>query len=526
MSQLKSLVEMLSKSSAEAVATLGKSNPQAKKLKTYLYVKTNIEKDLQKRLEGSTSKRILFLCGSSGDGKSEIFKRIHRKFKESYDFHLDATHSFHPSKNAIQTLDEKFAQFKSGDIPLVVGINIGMLGNYSAEGDEEHDDIKNSISRFLAENHRSNPKYEFVNFEDYPKFELDGESVTAPFIDKLLEKVCSDSDKNPLFTEYKKNKKTELARNFTLLCIPEVRSKISDLLFYAHLKFDQFLTARSVLDFVNQVLVGKGNLFDNLFCGQGTELLQSLAKLDPCHTRSKRLDLFQVKTSLKLDEPGFKEFKSEVRSELGLAGLDSRSWVRLFYMLQDVDLGNNFHHEFRHDLASDLFKLYINVWQLHRDYDGDRDMKKRIRDFYQKEFVAAVSSFANRFAPELGRDRFLLAKPNGFSLSARAKVEPSFRRIKDCPPPSLRNFSVFLDLEREELSPASVSIKFLELVQKINLGYRPNTHDKTAVVVLEELVELIRRKVRDTEVLYVGHGKTEWSIVDDKRGDELFVDRN
>jgi DNA phosphorothioation-dependent restriction protein DptF len=507
MSQLKSLVEMLSKSSAEAVATLGQSNPQAKKLKTYLYVKTNVEKDLQKKLEGSTAKRIVFLCGSSGDGKSEIFKRIHRKFKVSYDFHLDATHSFHPSKNAVQTLDEKFAQFKSGDIPLVVGINIGMLGNYSAEGDEQHGDIKHSISKFLAATHPSNPRYEFINFEDYPKFELDGEKVTAPFIDKLLAKICSDSDKNPLFTEYKKNKKTRLARNFTLLRIPEVRSKISDLLFYAHLKFDQFLTARSILDLVNQVLIGKGNLFDNLFCGQGTELLQSLAKLDPCHTRTKRLDLFQVK------------------SELGLAELDSRSWVRLFYMLQDVNLGNNFHHEFRHDLASDLFKLYINVWQLHRDYDGDRDMKKRIRDFYQKVFVAAVSSFANRFAPELGRDRFLLARPNGFSLSARAKVEPSFGRIKDFPPPSLRDFPVFLDLEREELYPAPVSIKFLELVQKINLGYRPNTHDKTAVVVLEELVELIRRKVRGTEVLYVGHGKTEWSIVDDKRDDEFFVDR-
>ena len=271
---LRELVAMLSKSSAEAVATLGKSNPQAKKLKTYLYVKTNVEKDLQKKLEENASKRIVFLCGSSGDGKSEIFKRIHKKFKDSYDFHLDATHSFHPSKNAIQTLDEKFAEFKSGELPLVIGINTGMLGNYSAEGDVQHNDIKNSITKFLDENDRSNLEYHFINFEDYPKFELDGETVTAPFIDKLLAKVCKDSDKNPLFTEFKKNKRSKLARNFALLCIPEVQSKISDLLFYAHLKFDQFLTARSVLDFVNKVLSGRGNLFDNLFCGQGRSCRQ------------------------------------------------------------------------------------------------------------------------------------------------------------------------------------------------------------------------------------------------------------
>ena len=62
-------------------------------------------------------------------------------------------------------------------------------------------------------------------------------------------------------------------------------------------------------------------------------------------------------------------------------------------------------------------------------------------------------------------------------------------------------------------------------MQKINLGYRPNAHDKTGVVFLEELVELIRRRVRDTEVLYVGGGKSEWSLIDDKRDDEIFVDR-
>ena len=196
-----------------------------------------------------------------------------------------------------------------------------------------------------------------------------------------------------------------------------------------------------------------------------------------------------------------------------------------FYMLEDVSIGNNFHHEFREDLSRNLFRLYNKIWQLHRDYSGDRDTKKEIRHFYQKVFVSAVNSFANRFAPELGRDRFLLAKPNGFSLSARAKVEPSFERIKDLAPKSLRYFPAFLDLEREKLDSVPVSINFLELLQRINLGYRPNTHDKTAVVVLEELVELIRRKVRDTEVLYVGDGDKEWSIVDDKRDDEFFVER-
>jgi len=34
-----------------------------------------------------------------------------------------------PQKDAIQTLDEQFADFKKGKQSLVVGINIGMLGS-------------------------------------------------------------------------------------------------------------------------------------------------------------------------------------------------------------------------------------------------------------------------------------------------------------------------------------------------------------------------------------------------------------
>ena len=111
-----------------------------------------------------------------------------------------------------------------------------MLGNYSADGDVEHTDIKQAISTFLGTGDSDHQSYQFINFEDYPKFELDGENVTAPFIDKLLAKVCSDSDKNPLYTEYQKNKKTKLAKNYALMRIPEVQSKISDLLFLCAFK--------------------------------------------------------------------------------------------------------------------------------------------------------------------------------------------------------------------------------------------------------------------------------------------------
>lgn len=42
-----------------------------------------------------TTKKIAFLCGSSGDGKSEMLTRCKKKLDSRVKFHLDATHPVH-----------------------------------------------------------------------------------------------------------------------------------------------------------------------------------------------------------------------------------------------------------------------------------------------------------------------------------------------------------------------------------------------------------------------------------------------
>jgi DNA phosphorothioation-dependent restriction protein DptF len=251
---LKQMVEMLSKGSAQAVTTLRTANANAAKLKDYLYVKTPVEKALISILDETVGKRIVFLCGSSGDGKSEIFRRHHKKYSK-FDFHLDATHSSDPAKDAIQTLNDKFAKYKATERPLVVGVNIGMLGNFAAEGADSHADIKTSIHQFLLKQKSTNQDHIFINFEEHPKFDLCGDKINAPFIAPLLERICAKDEKNPIYVQSQiGNQETNLHRNYRLLCFPEVQQRICSLLFYAHLKFDQFLTARTVLDFVYQTI--------------------------------------------------------------------------------------------------------------------------------------------------------------------------------------------------------------------------------------------------------------------------------
>ncbi|MFT5299206.1 MAG: DNA phosphorothioation-dependent restriction protein DptF, partial [Colwellia sp.] len=189
---LRKVLSVLSKSSPYAVSTDRAETVSASldDVKKYLYIQTDIEQDFLKELSSlsSNKQKIIFLCGSSGDGKSEILTKYCHKFSNRADFHLDATHSFKPNDSAIETLDKVFQDFSEGNKPLVVGINIGMLGNYAEEGN--HDKIKQSIKGFL-DGDISQDDYVYLNFEKYPKFELQQSGHSSKFAKQLLQRICA-----------------------------------------------------------------------------------------------------------------------------------------------------------------------------------------------------------------------------------------------------------------------------------------------------------------------------------------------
>ena len=127
---MQKIIQKLSKSSPYAVAT-PKSEKDIKDIFDYLHIETDIEKEYVNTLERLTDKKVIFLCGSSGDGKSAIITRSQKRFEDSYEFHLDATHSFNPSESAFERLDKVFDKYKQSKKSLVIGINIGILINYS-----------------------------------------------------------------------------------------------------------------------------------------------------------------------------------------------------------------------------------------------------------------------------------------------------------------------------------------------------------------------------------------------------------
>ncbi|MCB2425502.1 DNA phosphorothioation-dependent restriction protein DptF [Methylophaga pinxianii] len=232
---------VLSKASPEAVSVERKFSKQ-NKYKNYLYIYTDVETDFRNELEKLDSGEILFLCGSSGDGKSEIITKYssNEKYYHEIDFHLDATHSFKPHQTAIQALDERFKLTLNTGRPLVIGINVGMLGNYAKRGDDEFNSIKTAINSFLEDRKdQITNEFIFIDFEDYPKFKFDEDTYSSSFAKPFFQKLTHQDENNPFYLLYKKELQqhghTKLSTNFHLLSLTEVQDVLVELLLKARL---------------------------------------------------------------------------------------------------------------------------------------------------------------------------------------------------------------------------------------------------------------------------------------------------
>ena len=472
------------------------------------------------RRHADSAQCIIFLCGSSGDGKSEILRRHHHAYKDDFHFHLDATHSFKPDQNAVEALNELFDRHKISAKPLIVGINIGMLFNFQNSGDERHAGVKQAISRFIN-GERSFDQYQFLNFEDYPKFSSEKGSVGSDFISKLLRKVTAADDKNPLYRAYLKDEVRHqqlLYENYRILQDPEVQALIVQTLLHARLKYDQFLSARALLDFIYNLIAGDSILFDNLFLAPGDGLASSMASLDPCLLRSQRIDEFVVQRSLGVQDSEFDEFKAVFMAKYGYFNMEPTTWIRAFYVMKGVDIDNNYHKKFSDDFRRKLFEDYINAWQLHEALDD----KKQLREFYDKTLIASLIKFANRLLTGLGNDAIYLAERNGVTITTKVRIAMDTKGLTSPISSQIHSFNAAIKVGEEAIKPFPVTISFLELAERIMSGYRPNRHDKNTIVILEEVIDEVTRVASKNGALNFIRDKSAWSLL--MEDDEFVVE--
>ncbi|MGF1742048.1 DNA phosphorothioation-dependent restriction protein DptF [Vibrio profundum] len=520
-------LSILSKSSPYAVSTeRGTDNDRYKAYKDYIYIETEIESDFKKALTSARSRDIIFLCGSSGDGKSEILTRYSQTYKSTCDFHLDATHSFNPSQTAIQALDERFSDYKDSQRPLIVGINIGMLGNYAEEGAEIHDDVKRSIQAFLGNHSENIPvNHKYLDFEQYPKFKLSSDVSTSDFAAKLLSRLTEQTLDNPFYAlcdnEVKKSGHSTLSANFTLLGLESVQQNIIALLLKARLIKDQFLTARALLDFVYQILAMDGYLFDNLFSGADNELLEHIQSFDPSNIHTRKVDEFVLQFGLGIEDKGFTSLRNQMKP-LGIFDVSSAaSYLRMVYLLKDESqFANDYIDELKADFDNSLVEQYAKNWLLHREFDGSGKQKKELNKFYKDILIAAIHRYCNRNAHALDKDQFFISEYNGFKTAAELEIKPDFHAIKTQGVSKIGAFPAYLQVDGNVLAPMPISINLLDLLSKINQGYRPNKHDKNAVLLLDEVIEQMIALANEKDTLFILKKDKRYKVMNED--DEYF----
>lgn len=531
---LRKALGVLAKSSSFSVkTTTDRPRDIYDDLKDYLYVEPEIESDFKGRLSTLQPGECVFLCGSSGDGKSEILSRYYENYKNRYTFHLDATHSFSPNQSAIEALNELFDRAGEGHPPLVVGINIGMLANFAKEGAARHSDLRAVIERFLDGKIRSEGLYHFLDFESYPKFRFNDDIGSySSFMRRLLKQLTQPIDDNLFHViargDELRQRDMRITANFRLLANEKVQEIIITTLFKTRLIKDQFITTRALLDLLHQLLVGEHYIFDNLFLTKDSELGQRISEFDPALIHTQNIDQFVLRYELNLPDPQLDAFMAELVT-LGIVFTAPRetsgqaaSLLRLFYLLKDYDLGNNYHHQFKKDFEESLLDHYASVWLQHSQYLGDCEIPQQLQDFYANELIPAIFTYANRNAPGLSMRELSLGQYGQCYVAAPVSLRANYEAIKLKHVEKHDYFSAYLRVDSQPLKPIMINLNQFELVCKLNNGYRPNKYDKNAIILLDEMVDQIRAVARKSIILNYYQGNKKYRLEHD--GNKIIVE--
>lgn len=515
---LRKALGVLAKSSSFSVTTVThRQKDELDQLKEQLFVKQEIETELQRYLDVAKPGEIIFLCGSSGDGKSEILTRCQSdpRYQRRFSFHLDATHSFAPRQSAIDALNELFANHHQQSSPLLIGINTGMLANFAREGAECHKMIRSAIDSFLSGQQDASRPYRnescsFFDFEHYPKFQFDENKQYSSFIKALLDNLTRDDDNNFFQFIFRReesvNPDLKEVANFKLLCMPGVQNVLITQLFKARLIKDQFVTTRTLLDFLHHLLMGPGYLFDNLFTGAENDLIKKVSDFDPARLHTYELDQFVLRYELGLVDADLDDFLAALEplhikfDRQSVKSGDATSLIRLFWLLQHESFGNDYHRKFSAFFNESLFERYSEIWHLHSNYTAAPEQKRSLNRFYAFELIAGIQRYANRKAPELSmqKEEFFLGEFGGVKITAPVEVKPDWDSIRNKHTAHPTGFDIYLKVGCNALPPVHIGLNLFELLHKLNNGYRPNKYDKNAIVLLDELVELISEQAKSS----------------------------
>ncbi|MEN8636697.1 DNA phosphorothioation-dependent restriction protein DptF [Pseudoalteromonas distincta] len=525
--RLKEALGVLSKASPYAVSTIRKGKqPDEYKYKEYLYVEPEIATDFERKLVESNDNTILFLCGSSGDGKSEVLTRLCNKLEfQNIVFHLDATHGKTQHGTAVDSLNELFDTQKKQQCKLAVGINIGMFQKFIKFGSERHRDIKNMFTQFLKNRHEKGfqcGNAVFYDFETYPRLDFTKGRVESEFVARFLQALTSECDENPFHSLYIYEKKVEsqLAFNFQLLREKDFQNALIYLFGVIRLYNEQFLVPRLFVDFIYQLLTAenKQGLIGNLFTHLDNQISEKIVLHDPLSKSNEVLDSFFLEYVT--DSLSHETIKSiNYLTKLAGCELENVNIARLAWVM-NKEISQKFPNSKLVNLFPERSSVtYLDLYQRLVKNKFDHNDEDYLVELFEKNILESILNYINRKVPAELNGFVISRELNDFVICNKLEVELDLEYLEEKIffSPDLLEIKFIVNQDVELF--LNLDIKVFTLIQNIKNGYLPNRSLHNEFTKLDEFIrELINATSKTKEIRVFDKQGSDNLIAEAKKG--------
>ena len=502
---------VMSNASPYAVSTLRKDEDSDLLLiiKNYLYITPQIEIDFKCALGGHKPDDIYYLCGSSGDGKSEILTNIYKEFSSQVDFHLDATHSKGQHSSAIDCLDDLYDKYKSTQKALAVGINIGMMQKFIKHGASRHQDIKETLNKFFENRHIKAFKLghsQFFDFECYPRITFSDKKISSDFVTDFLNNLTEEKNENPFWLAYLEGKKVNfiLSKNYEILSRPAFKDSLVELFGLTRLYEEQFLTPRTFVDYIYQILTLEhpDGIVGNIFSSFDNELSHKISSIDPNSNREESLDDFYLAYATKT-------LSNEVLQDIALLcqksglQLSAQGVVQQSYMLRKDQLLQRLPMELKYGTTHLEKQYYLALIDIYSKENLDKKDEDTFFDIVEDVLVKAIFTYANRKLREPNFSYIVSREANQFIICNKTDIQADLYWVENHQLVSTDYLPIPIIVNGKPPFIFDLDLNILSLVISICDGFKPNRHQLGVLTKFDELVAHVIQKTSDSDSMKI-----------------------
>lgn len=521
----------LKESSQEAV----ENSNAFSSFKKYLHVERPIQKDLTETMERTQTEKgshLIFLCGSVGDGKSHLLAYLNESqpdLMKDFEVHNDATESFDPQKNSLDTLAEVLKPFSDNNIEhtnerLILAINLGVLHNF-LESEYIHDNYT-KLAEFIHKSgvfetdsvtgNYSKDHFNLISFADYHPYQLTHKGPKSDYFTNLLGKIVQPTEDNPFYSAYIRDQEEEITgpfiTNYRLLQEDTVRGKLTDILIESIVQYKYILSTRALLNFIHDILVPASIeedstsstvieetrvLLPNILFNSvdRSPLLRVIADLDPIHIRSEKIDqmLIELNNSTNISTV----FQNYIHSDKLYVWKELLSDLGAFYELTKAtrQLLNATLIRLTYFLGGDLKSVFENETYnrfMNHLYAFNVGIPVGLRDIYQETEKAV---FAWKGGPKQHSSYIYLEETLGLmSIAQSLELKPYTNHLIKHEEKNFQRFKNtllvgFQDKNKSRHALLEIDYPLYETILKVLDGYRPNKKDKEDAVQFLEFID-------------------------------------